>query len=55
LPENEIKNKVLNVLEIKKEDPIADTQVLEQEIDRIVYELYGLSEEESKIILGSRI
>jgi hypothetical protein len=31
----------------------ADTQVLEQEIDRMVYELYGLSEEEIKIVEAS--
>jgi len=48
--ENEIKNKVLNVLELKKENPKGNTQDLEQEIDAMVYELYGLSEEEIKIV-----
>ena len=31
----------------------ADTQVLEQEIDAMVYELYGLSAEEIAIVEGT--
>lgn len=32
--------------------PTADTSSLEQEIDQLVYELYGLTEEEIKIVEG---
>ncbi|NDP22209.1 MAG: N-6 DNA methylase [Paludibacter sp.] len=45
--------KVEQVLELKKENPQADTSDLEREIDKMVYELYGLSEEEIKIVEGS--
>lgn len=38
------------ILYLKFQDPKADTQELEQEIDAMVYELYGLSEEEIKIV-----
>ncbi|WP_375579037.1 TaqI-like C-terminal specificity domain-containing protein [Marivirga tractuosa] len=40
------------ILEAKMDDPKADTTSLEQEIDQIVYELYGLTEEEIKIVEG---
>ena len=42
--------KVNQILAFKKTDTNADTSVLEKEIDRLVYELYGLTEEEIKII-----
>jgi len=38
------------ILSAKKENTKADTSVWEQEIDRLVYELYELTEEEIKII-----
>ncbi|MFN9652212.1 MAG: TaqI-like C-terminal specificity domain-containing protein, partial [Chitinophagales bacterium] len=38
------------ILSLKKSNPEADTSELEAEIDKLVYELYGLSEEEVKII-----
>lgn len=41
---------VTQILSAKKENPTADTSALEKEIDRLVYELYGLTEEEIKII-----
>ena len=41
---------VNKILDIKKEDPHADTVKLESAIDEIVYKLYGLTEEEIKII-----
>ncbi|WP_426095358.1 DUF7149 domain-containing protein [Flavobacterium sp. DSR2-3-3] len=41
------------ILLLKSQDPKAETQDLEQEIDAMVYELYGLSEEEIKIIENS--
>ena len=31
-------------------DPQADTTALEREIDRLVYDLYGLTEDEIKIV-----
>ncbi|MGM0579756.1 MAG: DUF7149 domain-containing protein [Bacteroidota bacterium] len=43
---------VKQILSIKKHDPTADTTSLEQEIDQMVYELYGLTEEEIKIVEG---
>jgi hypothetical protein len=36
----------------KKSYPSDDTSVLEAEIDRLVYELYGLTEEEISIVEG---
>lgn len=48
--ETAIKDKVNQVLEIKAQDPKSDTSLLENEIDRMVYELYGLNEEEIEVI-----
>jgi hypothetical protein len=42
--------KVDEILAIKQSDPTADTSALEREIDLMVYELYGLSEEEIGIV-----
>lgn len=36
------------ILEIKRQKPKADTRELEREIDEIVYQLYGLTEEEMR-------
>ncbi len=41
---------VAHILSAKTADPAADTSALEGEIDRIVYELYGLTEEEIAIV-----
>jgi hypothetical protein len=41
---------VNQILEIKRQNPQADTSDLEREIDEIVYQLYGLTEEEIAII-----
>jgi len=38
------------ILSLKKSDPQADTRALETEIDRMVYELYGLTAEEIAIV-----
>ncbi|MDM3846132.1 MAG: TaqI-like C-terminal specificity domain-containing protein [Aphanizomenon gracile PMC638.10] len=38
------------ILEIKRQNPKADTRELEREIDEIVYKLYGLEKEEIQII-----
>jgi hypothetical protein len=35
---------------LKQENPAADTADLEQEIDKLVYELYGLTDEEIAVI-----
>lgn len=43
-------NLVDKILSQKQKDPKADTFGLEAEIDRLVYEVYGLSEEEVNII-----
>jgi adenine-specific DNA-methyltransferase len=36
----------------KRADPQANTSAPEEEIDQLVYELYGLSEDEVKIVEG---
>ncbi len=46
-------DKVDHIITIKKSDPSADTSFLEAEIDRLVYELYGLTEEEIRIVENS--
>jgi hypothetical protein len=43
-------NFVSQILSAKAENPAADTKALEREIDLLVYGLYGLTEEEVKII-----
>ena len=43
-------NLVTQILQTKKSDPAADTSALELEIDQLVYELYGLTEEEIRIV-----
>ena len=45
-------NWVNQILSAKKENPSADTSSLESEIDCLVYQLYGLTEEEIKIVDG---
>jgi len=40
------------ILFAKQADPQADTSAWEREIDQIVYKLYGLTEEEIKIVEG---
>ena len=44
--------KVNQILTLKKSDPKADTSELEAEIDRMVYDLYELTEEEILIVEG---
>ena len=45
-----IEQKVDQILILKKGNSLPDTSALEAEIDQLVYELYGLTEEEIKII-----
>ncbi len=47
-----IEERVEKILSAKKKDAKADTSALEKEIDRIVNELYGLTEEEIAIVEG---
>lgn len=50
---NRIEKVVSKITKIKKDDFVADTSALEAEIDQLVYQLYGLSEEEIKIVEGA--
>ena len=43
-------NNVKTILKAKSANPSADTSALESEIDRLVYQLYGLTDEEIAII-----
>lgn len=43
---------VNHILGVKKDNPSADTSALESEIDRLVYHLYGLTDEEVRIVEG---
>ncbi|WP_300435440.1 Eco57I restriction-modification methylase domain-containing protein [Christiangramia sp.] len=47
---NKINSSVEEILRLQKETPKADTSSLEAEIDQLVYELYGLKEEEIEIV-----
>jgi hypothetical protein len=42
------------ILRLKSANPQADTAALERQIDTLVYELYGLTEEEIKIVEGEK-
>lgn len=46
-------DRVNQILTIKKENPNADTNYLEKEIDQMVYQLYDLTEEEIAIVENS--
>lgn len=50
LIKNKVEEKVNEILSQKSQDPKADTSKLEKEIDAMVYELYGLTAEEIKIV-----
>ena len=50
LHETEIERLANSILAAKRENPVADTSVQEHEIDKIVYQLYGLTDDEIKII-----
>lgn len=43
---------VEKILAVKKEDSTADTTILETQIDQLVYQLYGLTEDEIRIVEG---
>ncbi|MFZ3209695.1 MAG: hypothetical protein WA140_12845 [Geobacteraceae bacterium] len=42
------------ILAGKKADPKADTSALENRIDRLVYQLYGLTEDEIAVVEGKQ-
>ncbi len=44
---------VEKILSLKSEDPHADTSAYESEIDQIVYNLYGLTAEEIRVVEGN--
>lgn len=46
----QLEKQVDKILSLKKSNPETDTSDLEAEIDKMVYELYGLSEEEIKVV-----
>ncbi len=48
--QHRVVDSVTHILAAKAADPAADTSALEREIDQIVYELYGLTEEEIAIV-----
>lgn len=50
--ENDIEILVNQILALKKQNPTTDTTDLENQIDQLVYQLYGLTEEEIKIVEG---
>jgi hypothetical protein len=54
LEKKEIEILVQKCLDAKKSDPKADTTTLEKAIDQLVYQLYGLTEEEIKIVEGGK-
>ena len=45
-------NLVDKILSVKKANPNADTSEWEKQIDALVYDLYGLNEDEIKIVEG---
>jgi adenine-specific DNA-methyltransferase len=51
--QKEVQNLVNQILTLKKENPKADTSVLENEIDDLVYQLYNLTPEEIAIVKAS--
>ena len=50
--EKDLEKIVDQILSLKRSDPSADTSALEEEIDRMVYGLYGLTEEEIEVVEG---
>lgn len=52
-PHGTLLEQIVNqILTTKKSNPQADITALEAEIDRLVYQLYGLTEQEIKIVEG---
>ena len=51
--QSQIETLINLILATKSTNPSADTSALESEIDHLVYQLYGLTEEEIKIVEGA--
>jgi hypothetical protein len=51
---DKINERVSYIINTKKSDPLADVYGEEREIDRLVYQLYGLTEEEIAIVEGTK-
>ena len=51
--QNKLSNLAKKILALKKSDSNADTSALEAEIDELVFDLYGLTEEEKAIVRAS--
>ncbi|MBL7828017.1 MAG: Eco57I restriction-modification methylase domain-containing protein [Saprospiraceae bacterium] len=49
----QVESLVTQILAAKRNDPLADVSGLEMEVDRVVYGLYGLTEEEVKVVEGA--
>ena len=49
-----ISSNAKKITQLKKNNPDADTSLLDREIDRLVYELYNLTDEEIGVIEGTR-
>ena len=45
---------IQEILDLKKLNTTADTSTLESEIDQLIYQLYGLTEEEIRIVEGGK-
>lgn len=50
--QSEIEERVEKILALKKENPEANVSKLEEEIDKFVYKLYDLTEEEKSLVEG---
>ena len=48
-----VASRVDRILAAKKRNPSADTSALEREIDKLVYQLYGLTDEEIAVVEGT--
>ena len=57
LPDKDKQNAIIlmaeKILQAKATNPAADTSALEADIDRLVYQLYGLTTEEIAMVEGS--
>ena len=45
-----IEDRVIAIIDAKQRNPSADTSALESEIDHLVYQFYGLTEVEIRIV-----
>jgi len=45
-------NSKFRILNLPRANPKADTSAWEREIDQLMYQLYGLTEDEIKIVKG---